>query len=85
MDNFKTNKEEFSQEDILRNEMMLLCLRLDSIEETPLIVKLLIDLTLNIENRGYTENLETKDYLDATTKVNKWIDDLEDLSNSLIH
>ena len=85
MDNFKTNKEEFSREDILRNEMMLLCLRLDSIEETPLIVKLLIDLTLNIENRGYTENLETKDYLDATTKVNKWIDDLEDLSNSLIH
>ena len=85
MDNSKSYKEEFFQEDVLRSEMMLLCLRLDSIEETPMIMKLLIDLALHVESRRNEHDLGTQDYLDATSKVNKWIDDLEDLSNSMIH
>ena len=78
-------ENELHQKDILRDEMMLLRLRLDIINDTPIVVKLLIDLALKIENNSNEYDLDIQDYLDATELVHKWIDDHESMLSSAVH
>tara|TARA_B100000676_G_C17282621_1_gene438417 strand:- start:26 stop:283 length:258 start_codon:yes stop_codon:yes gene_type:complete len=85
MDNSEFNKKEFCQDDILKDEMMYLRLRLDSLEGSPIVMKLLIDLALKIDNQKDCLDLEGEDFLNATYKVNEWIDELEGLLNSTVH
>ena len=85
MSNLKLDKEGIVQEDVLRDEMMYLRLRLESVSHTPIILKLLMDLALKLESHKADCDLEIKDYLDATSMVNTWVDNLEKLLDETVH
>ena len=74
----------YRQEDILKDEMMSLRLRLDSLEGTPIIMKLLVDLALVTKHRDEFF-IDEDDFLEAIDEVNGWISDTEDLLKSEVH
>ena len=81
MENYYSNG---LKDKLLKDEMMLLRLRLDSLEGTPIIMKLLVDLALVTKHKEES-CLDEDDLLDAIDEVNKWIKDTEDLLESRVH
>ena len=85
MNKSKIDPNEIFLEEVLRDEMINLRIRIDSISETPIIMRLLMDLALRIDNKCNDQDLGLQDYLDSTSTVNGWITDLERLLKENIH
>ena len=69
---------------LLKEEMTLLRLRLASLEGTPVIMKLLVDLALVTKNKEKAY-LDEQDFLNAIDEVNEWINDTENFLQSEVH